>query len=427
MSQNVGITYKNLPKSVYVIFFTRVINSMGNFVFPFMTLLLTTKIGMSEEKVGFFLLVASIVQLPGSLLGGKLSDFIGRKKIMITFMALVAICYIPCAFLLDSPDYVVFIPWILILASFFNSIFGPANSAMLNDLTNPDNRQEAFSFLYLGMNVGTAVGSIVAGFLFHNYMEFLFIGDAITTLFAILLLQLFIKETKPNQEEFEDISEERADEQVEKGSLLTALLKRPRLLIFALIDSIFSFVYAQTRFSMPLQAKAIFGVNLGAKYFGTFNMINCIEVILLTTLITVVTRKIKAVYNVSIGGVFFAVGFGMLFFTNNFWLFVLSTLIWTVGEIINATNIGVYIANHTPISHRGRFSSIIDIISNTGGAISAYVMGGFITNHGVTYVWPVIFLLALMASTAMLVLGITEKTSVKARESAYESLVVNKE
>ncbi len=280
---------------------------------------------------------------------------------------------------------------------------------MMNDLTMPENRQAAFSLLYMGMNAGTAIGSIVAGFLFKNYMKLLFLGDAATTLLSIILLLLLVKETKPSKEDIDKIMEERVDEKAEIGGLLAALLRRPALLIFAALDTIYSFVYEQTRFSLPLYSNKIFGEELGASFFGTFNMINCIEVIFFTTIITLVTRKIRAIYNVAIAGIFFAVGFGMLFFVNSFWMFILSTIIWTIGEIINATNIGVYIANHTPISHRGRFNSIIYIISGTGGAISPYIMGGFIAKNGVTNVWPVIFFLSLLAAFFMFILGTSEK------------------
>ncbi len=408
-TKHAKLTYLGLPRSVYVIFFARLVNSMGNFVHPFMTLLLTSKGGMGEEKVGLFLLLSSVVQVPGSLLGGKLADKMGRKKIMISFMGLAALCMIPCAFLLDNQELFHYIPWLLILSSYFGSVAGPANGAMMNDLTLPENRQAAFSLLYMGMNAGTALGSLIAGILFNRFMKILFIGDAITTLLSIILLALLVKETKPEKEDEEQIVVDRIEEKAETGGLLSALLKRPGLLVFASFNMLYSFVYAQTNFSLPLQAKAIFGEVLGASYFGTFAMINCLEVIFLTTIITLLTRKIRPVYNVAITGIFYAVGFGMLFFVESFWLFVLSTIIWTVGEIINATNIGVYIANHTPITHRGRFNSIINIITGTGQAISPYVMGGFIARNSVKNVWPILFIISLVAGLSMYLLGTYEK------------------
>lgn len=418
---NVLRTYKGLPRSVYVIFMARVVNCIGNFVFPFMTLLLTTKVGMSEEEVGVFLLLGSVLQIPGSLLGGKLTDHLGRKKIMITFMALASLCFVPCAFLIDSPDTIRIVPWLLISSSFFGSISGPSAGAMMNDLTEPQNRQAAFSLLYLGINVGSAAGSIVAGFLFNNYMKLLFLGDTATTFVAIILLIIYVKETKPEARDMEKSLEDRPDEKAETGGLLAALFRRPALLLFAALNTIYSFIYAQTHFSLPLQAKAAFGELLGPRYFGTFNMVNCIEVILFTTLITTITKKIRPIFNVSFAGIFFAVGFGMLFFVKSFWLFVLSTVIWTIGEILNATNVGVYIANHTPISHRGRFNSIINLISGTGGAISPYVMGGFIALNGVENVWPIIFTLGMSAAILIFLLGASERRkAMRAEEKEVE-------
>ncbi|MBZ9687269.1 MFS transporter [Clostridium estertheticum] len=88
-----------LPRSIYVVFFARIINSMGSFVHPFLTLFLTKSIGLGIETVGLFLMMAAFSSIPGSLIGGKLSDHVGRKKIIIIFQGLAALCLIPCAFL----------------------------------------------------------------------------------------------------------------------------------------------------------------------------------------------------------------------------------------------------------------------------------------------------------------------------------------
>ncbi len=407
--RRIARTYSGLPRSLYIICFARIVNTIGNFVHPFLTLLLTIKVGMGEQEVGKYLLLASILQIPGSLIGGRLSDAVGRKRISITFMALAALCLVPCAFLVDSPASIIYVPWFLILSTFFSSVFGPVNSAMVNDLTTPDNRKQAFSLLYMGVNAGTAIGSVVAGFLFNNFMKLLFIGDAITTFIAVAILARYVPETNPTHEDYCAIGDERCDERFEEGGLLRALARRPRLLVFTLLNTVFAFVYAQCHFSLPLQTRAVFGEAMGAQLFGTFNMINCVEVIVLTTFLAYLLRKIRPAFNVAIAGLFFAVGFGMLAIPGGFWLFALSTFIWTIGEIIHATNVGVYVANHTPISHRGRFSAVINIISGVGASISPLVMGTVIASRGVSSVWPLTFVLALGTAAAMLVLGSSER------------------
>ena len=151
--------YARLPKSIIAIFFARIINSLGNFVYPFLTIYLTEKRGMTSDRVGNFMLMAAIFMGLGSIVGGKLSDVIGRKKIILIFQAMSAITLIPCGFY----EYSMITPWLLIISGFFGGAVQPASAALIGDLTNTKNRQEAFSLLYLGINIGITVGPLKIG------------------------------------------------------------------------------------------------------------------------------------------------------------------------------------------------------------------------------------------------------------------------
>ena len=50
------------------------------FVYPFLSLLLTSRLGYSEMEASYIVVIASIASTLGTLVGGKLSDEIGRKK-----------------------------------------------------------------------------------------------------------------------------------------------------------------------------------------------------------------------------------------------------------------------------------------------------------------------------------------------------------
>jgi predicted MFS family arabinose efflux permease len=71
---------------------------MGNFVYPFLTFFLTDRVGIGAEAVGTYFLVRAVAQNIGSITGGKLTDHYGRKKTLIAFSGLSAVCFIPCAF-----------------------------------------------------------------------------------------------------------------------------------------------------------------------------------------------------------------------------------------------------------------------------------------------------------------------------------------
>lgn len=397
--------YGGLPKELYVLFFARIINSIGGFVFPFLTMFLTSNLGLGEKKAGFYVMMSSFAFALGSLTGGKITDQLGRKKIFIIFQGFAALCFIPCGFLGDS----MIIPWLLILATFFIGGANPATSAMLIDITTPENRKEAFSLLYLGMNIGLAIGPLIAGFLLYkNYIRLLFLGDAATTFVALLLIGIFIKDTMPSKDKIDESYDLDSNERSEEGNIIGVLLKRPLLLIFAIISIVISFVYSQFNFSIPLQTNELFG-DVGKKYFGIIMTTNALTVTFFTAFVTNATKRIKPILNMVISSILYAIGFGMIFYIDSLNLLIISTVIWTIGEIIGHTNSGVYIANHTPMSHRGRFNAILPIISGTGYAIGPMIMGGVIESNGVKMVWPIVFILSMVGAALMYGLYVIEK------------------
>ena len=72
--------YRGLPKEIYVIFISRIINAMGCFVMPLLTLILTEKIGLSKEISGIYISVSGLIFMPAAMIGGKLTDIIRKKK-----------------------------------------------------------------------------------------------------------------------------------------------------------------------------------------------------------------------------------------------------------------------------------------------------------------------------------------------------------
>ncbi len=85
---------------------------------------------------------------------------------------------------------------------------------------------------------------------------------------------------------------------------------------------------------------------------------NAFTVVIFTIFVTGLTLKFKPIFNIIIGGILFAIGFGMISFVNSYPLLLVSTFVWTIGEILGATNINVYIAAHAPVSQRTRSNSI---------------------------------------------------------------------
>lgn len=389
--------YSGLPRSIYILTIIRVINAMGNFVYPFLTLFLTEHIGFSKKTAGDYFMISAFVQAAGSLIGGKLTDHLGRKKLFIICQGLAALCFAPCAFLGDS----IWVPRLLITAGLFMSAAQPANSAMITDLTNKENRKSAFSLLYLGINLGFSIGPMIAGFLYRNHTRFIFLGNTISIVVSLILIMIFIEDTLPTKEEIEESKEAFDDEAAEDTNVFTALIRRPALSLFLVGKTINAFVYSTIGFVIPLQLTQLFGSDLGSKYYGFVMATNGIVIIITTTFIIKITMKIKPVMNVAIASVFYAIGFGMMGFINSFVMFIVAATLYTIGEILEATNSGVYIANHSPINHRGRFNAIIPLITGLGFSFGPAIFGRFIDAYGIRKLWVACFILLMFSSLFM--------------------------
>jgi MFS family permease len=117
--------------------------------------------------------------------------------------------------------------------------------------------------------------------------------------------------------------------------------------------------------------------------------------------LTVITGKIKAALSMTIGGILYAVGFGMIFFIHSYALFIISTMIWTMGEMLISTNTNVYIADHTPASHRGRFNSIFPIIRKLGFMIGPVIAGVYVKYTNIRNLWPLLGGISVVGAVMM--------------------------
>ena len=399
-------SYIKLPRSVYILFLAGIINSAGNFVYPFLALFLTLKLGYNENRAGLVLTIIIAAEGLGRLVGGKLADWLGRKIIIIILSLLGSVCYLIIVFLGTSP----FVIYLIVLAGFLKTGAMPAINALVIDVTTKKNRNDAFSLIYLGHNLGFAVGPIVAGFLFVNHLLLIFLVDAITTILALIPIMILIKEPSKSIEGLTLIGSQVVEEseRSEAGNTVRVFFKKPVLVGYAFISIILSFVYAQSTFGLPLYLNQIFNQN-GPKIFGSLMTVNAIIVIALTLILIPIFKKYSPLLNISLAGILFAVGFGLLFYSKLYYLFIISTVIWTFGEIINSVSSNVFIANYSPANHRGRFNAIIFFISGVGFAISPWLMGLYIRHFGLANTWPFIFAISIFASILILLLLFYEK------------------
>ena len=397
--------YKGLPRDVYALFLSCVINRMGSFIVPLMTLILVEKIGLSKAEAGMFSTISMLTQAPFIMLGGRLADKIGGKKMIVLFNSLGALVYLACGFLKTT----MLVAVLLVVASNLYAIAFPAFNCIVTDVTPKEKLKSAFSLTYLGINLGFAVGPIVSGLLFYKNLNLLFFLDGLTTLLSVALILLWVRpSTRPAY--MPQCGEAELEPAGGGKSVLSFLYRNPVLILFSLGFLVYNFCYVQWNYLLPLQMVDIYAID-GARLYSALVSANAITCIVLTPSLTAVTQKMHPLKTVYMGGFFYFASFLAFTAARTFIHFLLSVILLTVGEILISINRNAYVANRTPQMYIGRVNSIMYLLHDLGSAIGPGVMGVVLVMVGFPYVWLVVAAVMLIGALGMVLLKRSDRES----------------
>jgi MFS family permease len=259
---------RSMDRNVWIRFIGETLNGIAfMMLMPFFALYLKDKVD-SLFHVGILMAISPIVASFGSMVGGRIADIYGRKPIMIFSMAGNGIVMLGFIFFDGFVSYAV----LSALMGLCNSLFHPAASAMVVDVTDPERRTEAYGLLRMGHNIGAAVGPIIGASVVMISKDVIFITTASSLLFYSVLVAVFIRETLPKgQQEKKD---EKQNEQ-DAPPAWKVLLHDKVLMIYILSGIVISMGFSQTEGMLPLhfdnEMKNIFGDNNPYPYLMALN------------------------------------------------------------------------------------------------------------------------------------------------------------
>ena len=346
--------YRGLRRENYVLFFGKVVTSLGSMVWPMTTMILSQKLGMDAGTIASVLMLVSIVSIPLGLLGGKLADHFSKKKVIVVCDLISVSGYIICAIRkLDFFSMVLFAA-----AALLQQLESPSYSALVADITYPKDRERAYSLNYLGMNLGMMLAPTIGGLLFKNHLNLAFLINGVSIGSSTLLIWFFLKNT-------ERVSDESSvyEKAMEQSSTWQVLKNNRLILLYILITAIAYAVYCQYSYLMPLDMGIVHGED-GAAIFGTLSSLNCIVVVIFTPLITRYFQKVRECGKMIIGQALVVLGY--ILFRGNLGtvpLYYVSILLFTWGEIFHTLSTDPYLTRRIPENFRGRIMSVSAAVS----------------------------------------------------------------
>jgi predicted MFS family arabinose efflux permease len=387
----------NIPRNVWIVAFSTLINRAGSMVIPFLVIYITTVIGVSTSKAGLVLAIYGLGGLCTSPFMGKLSDKLGALRIMKTSLIFTGIILILYSFVKNFYGVLL----MTLLLSVISEAFRPANLALLSNETEPEQRKTAFALNRLMINLGMSVGPVVGGFLSAINFSFLFYVDGATSILAaIFLMSSHIKPKKELAHEAANAEHSAqavsGKEKTEKSKTHKSVLRDKRFLLFMLAIIPVELVFFQHLGVYPLYIVKQLGHSTAT--FGLLIMINTVLIILTEVPLNNAMSNWNDAKLIALGSVLCAVGYGAMVISGNIGFIAATIIIWTFGEMIFFPASASFVSSVSPEDRRGEYMGYFQTTFSFSLMLGPW-FGTLIFDHfGSTILWSGAFVFGMVTA-----------------------------
>jgi len=356
----------SLPTAFWFLWLGTIVNRLGGFVLPFLSLYLTSQRGVTVERAGLVVALYGAGSFGAQLVGGELADRFGRRPVLLLSLLGSPPLFLALGFARD----LAWISALTALSGFFTDLYRPAVNAAVTDLVPAENRTRAFGYMYWAINLGAALAPMIAGLMAHINFVLLFVGDALTTLVYGLVVLWRIRETQP--------ASAGHAARVPVMGRVRQLGREPVLLIFTLLALLFGVIYTQGIVTLPLEMTHH---GLTAADYGLASAANGILIVLVTIQVSSYIMRWRPFFAMALSALLLGAGFGMNAWATTLPVYIAAVLVWTLGEIIGAAVAPTIIANLSPVDLRGLsqgvYGSAWGLSFFVGPLIGTWVFGRF--------------------------------------------------
>lgn len=316
-----------------------------NMVRPYLALTLYRH-GASFTTVGLILAAGPLANLFASLVGGSLSDRYGRRPLLVLGIvgsgsALTGLGLVQHATALGVCNF---------LVSAFRSLYEPALTAALADVTPPALRAETFGMRRVMRNLGALAGPAAGFYLFMRSPGTSFLTAGLLTIALGLVMMGIMTESRPQR----PVGAPQAPSEVRSWMVV---LSDRALLLFVLacvgfkgferfFDSYLPFALQDSVPDWVVPAMV---------------MINALMVVLLQLPASLLLRRFTLGQVLLLGGIIYAAAWSAFSVSATPAGVLVATVMVAMGEIVQKTASSVFVWSIAPDALRGRYASATNL------------------------------------------------------------------
>jgi predicted MFS family arabinose efflux permease len=309
--------YRAIPWPIRLLTVGTFVNRLGGFFAIFLALVLAVR-GFSSLQISLALGFVGAAGVAGAAVGGIAAARIGNRSTIVLSTAAAALF---TALLALRTPYAVTVA-IASCISLSNRAYTAPSAALVGELAPPRQRVPLFAFYRLAINVGTAVGALLAGFLLTRSVAALLLVDAATTAcFALAALRL------PRDRPARDLE----PELVPFAGVRGGVLRDRRYLVLCVALGLVAVAYMQQAGALPLSMK---DHRYSFELFGLLLSANAVAVILLELPLATVIRRWPLWVPLAAGAALICGGYALYGIDLSLPVLVTGVAVWTLGEML---------------------------------------------------------------------------------------------
>ncbi|MGK4581887.1 MFS transporter [Kitasatospora sp. HPMI-4] len=381
-----------LPKAFWLLWFGQACNRIGTLAPAFLVLYLEQGKLVNSQTTPLIVGLFGAGVVTSGLVGGAVADAIGPRRTIISAQPAAAATAL--AFLATSNMYLLCL--LSLLTGFLSAVDRPAGAGLIAKIVPQEDFSRAYSLYMVGFNVGMSLGPVLSGVLLSSCPPALFVVWAVCSgVYALLVCALPADDT-------------RRTAGGDGTSVLRSAVRgvaepfRSRvMLVFLSLTFLMACVYLQVNSTLPL------GMREEGLSPGEIGMVLAVNAVLSVVLLPLVPRVIEGmaeIVPVMLASGLVAVGFGLNVLAHGIPMFVVSTVVWTLGEVLWTTVSAAFVAKRAPSGRVSTYQGSFFFAWN-----AAFVAGGPVgialaKSYGYTTLWLAALALGLLVTIGFRVL-----------------------
>lgn len=329
--------------------------------FPFIAVYFSKALG--SHMAGVLMAFPPLINILGSMLGGYLTDKLGRRPVMLIGTSLRTVMF--ALFAMSDSYWINYIAFIGV--GLGGAVYGPANDAMIADLVPEKDRKQVFATFMTANNIGAVLGPAIGAFFFFHYRTELLWTCSIVMLLYSLMIFLKTHETMPDTSKknirLSEFSTSIKDQWKDYG-----IIFRDKIFVLYILGGVFSTItimqldlYLAIYITEYVPSQSLFTWRDSSFILTSTEVLGWVlgfNGLLFVLFVLPVTKWLKNWRDRDVfllSSILAGMGMFLVGLTTNIWLLFLLTVVFTFGELIRAPVTSNFVSDYAPKNARGQY------------------------------------------------------------------------